>query len=97
MSRSLTSFSQFLPLPPSVKGRDILTLNLHYNQIRKIESLVQILKKYSIQRPLHGKGARTLTFETLCQDALPSLTELKLSSNEITQIEGISKIHKSTP
>ena len=49
MSRSLTSFAQFLPLPPSVKGRDILTLNLHYNQIRKMESLVQILKKYSIQ------------------------------------------------
>jgi hypothetical protein len=32
----------------------------------------------------------------MCQDALPSLTELKLSSNEITQIQGMSKIHEST-
>ena len=34
LSRSITSFSQFLPLPISVKvkGSDIMTLNLHYNQ-----------------------------------------------------------------
>jgi len=64
LSRSISSFAQFLPLPASVKAGEIRTLNLHYNQLRKMEAL----------------------------DALPSLTELKLSSNEITRMEGISKL-----
>ena len=40
LSRSISSFAQFLPLPSSVKASEILSLNLHYNQGRPFNSLL---------------------------------------------------------
>ena len=51
--------AQFLPLPAAVTPSGIVSLNLHFNKIKKMEKL----------------------------DSLTALTELKLSSNEISRVE----------
>ena len=51
--------AQFLPLPAAVTPSGIVSLNLHFNKIKKMEKL----------------------------DSLTALTELKLSSNEISHVE----------
>jgi hypothetical protein len=108
LSRSITSFSQFLPLPPSVKGRDILTLNLHYNQLRKMEpldalpSLTELKLSSNEITQIEGisKLSNLRVLDLSCNrlraigglEGLTSLQRLVLAYNAIHSLEGLRAI-----